>query len=185
MPARKKGKAPTSLKKADIAIVALLDTSDLARCLTLLDAEMLLKVRRIEMLSKAYPQILKSAGLPTLTQVTAKWNAVQTWVTAEIVTAPKLKGRVAVLERFIALAAALLEEQQNYHTFFAVMLGMKDSCVQRMKATWKKLSNGFQTLFAKLDRLTDLAGGYRVYRASVKDLRRQKFTAIIPFMGAL
>lgn len=183
MPVRRKGKVPTGLKKADLALIALIDISDMARCLTLLDWDMLLKVRRIELLAKAYPHILKAGTMHTLGQVTAKWNAVQTWVTTEIVTVPKIKQRVAILERFIVLAATLLDEQQNYHTFFAVMLGMKDTNVQRMKATWKRLSQSLATLYSKLDRLTDLTGGYRMYRASTKELRRQKFSSIVPFMG--
>lgn len=182
---RKKGKIPIGLKKADINLVALIDPSELARCFTLLDWDLMIKVRRVDMLAKAYPHVGKGMQLTALAQVTAKWNALQTWVTAEIVTSVKLKQRAALLERFIVLAATLLDEQQNYHTFFAVMLGMKDASVQRMKGTWKRLSSSMLGLYAKLDRLTDLTGGYKVYRASVKELRRQKISAIVPFIGTL
>lgn len=151
----------------------------------MLEWEMMTRVRRTELLSKAYPHLQKNCVFPMLPIVTARWNAVQTWVTAEIVTLPKLKQRTIVVERFIALAAALLDEQQNYHTFFAVMLGMKDACVQRMKGTWKRVSSSFALLFSKLDRLTDLMGGYKLYRASLKDLKRQKVPAIVPFIGAI
>ena len=63
------------------------------------------QIRRLELLSRAYPRVAQEhPTLHVLASITAKWNAVQTWVTNEVVCTPKLKERAQLLEKFILLA---------------------------------------------------------------------------------
>jgi glycine hydroxymethyltransferase/Rap guanine nucleotide exchange factor 1 len=174
----------TQILRNDFSIMTL-PVADVARAFLLHDLNMFAKLRRMEMIARAYPRLVVDlAHSGVLQTITAKWNATQTWVSNELVSTPKLKERAHLLERFILLAEECLAESRNFHTFYAIMFGLKDPTVTRLKTTWQRLSADAFALFKELDKETDFGRGYRTYRASVlKQKEEHPEYPVVPFVG--
>lgn len=88
-------------------------------------------------------------------------------------------------EKFIALAEELFSVSRDLHTFYAVMFGLKDPTVTRLKTTWQRLPAHVFALFAELDKETDFGRGYRTYRASLAKAKEDAAELpVVPFIGA-
>lgn len=163
-----------------------LPVKDIARAFLMHDMNLFGKLRRVEMVARAYPRLATEfTGGGVLPQITIKWNATQTWVSNELVSTPKLKERAILLEKFILLAEELFSESRNFHTFYAVMFGLKDPTVTRLKSTWQRLPAEAFTLFKEMDKETDFGRGYRSYRASIAKAKEDRADVpVVPFIGA-
>lgn len=76
-----------------------LPVRDVARAFLLHDTNAFIKLRRPELVARAYPRLSSELVNSTaiLPQLTVKWNATQTWVSNELVSTPKVKERAALL----------------------------------------------------------------------------------------
>jgi len=68
-----------------------------------------------------------------------RFNIVTKWVGTEVASTPNFKKRLKTLTHFINVAEKL-KKLQNWHTFLAVISGLSQSPVQRLKQTWKALN---------------------------------------------
>lgn len=163
-----------------------LPVKDIARAFLLHDLNQFAKLRRVEMVARAYPRLATELGSNgVLPVMTAKWNATQTWVSNELVSTPKLKERAQLLEKFITLADECLNETHNFHTFYAIMFGLKDPTVTRLKSTWQRLPADAFGLFKELDKETDFGRSYKTYRNSVLRCKEERpDVPVVPFIGA-
>ncbi|CAG5125298.1 unnamed protein product [Candidula unifasciata] len=104
----------------------------------------------------------------------------QYWVVTEMVLLPNVGKRVQLLRKFIKLAQHC-KEQNNFHAFFAITMGLGHLAVSRLSQTWEKLPGKLKKLFSEFEIFMEPARNHRPYRLTVSKLK----SPIIPFMPLL
>ncbi|SAM08808.1 hypothetical protein [Absidia glauca] len=94
-----------------------------------------------------HPMPITKSGL---TASISHFNFVSAWVISMIVTQPNLTKRVALLEKFMAIAVAL-RDLNNYNTLMAILAGISNAAILRLKQTQegikrKKIYKRYQSL---------------------------------------
>ncbi|KXS11043.1 ras GEF [Gonapodya prolifera JEL478] len=144
-----------------------MEPKEVALRLTILEHEKFRRVRPVEFVL----QIWGDSKDPTLTLETKNiremidsFNHVSYWAATEIVTQPELKNRLKVVEKLIKIAKEL-RRLNNFNSLLAIVSGLNNSCVSRLKSTWEALSSKATETRAELERLVNPEGNFGVYRA--------------------
>jgi hypothetical protein len=109
-----------------------IDTTELARQMTLLDHELYTEIRSSELLRQAWNKAHLKHRSPRVLETIQRFNSVSLWVSGTIVRAETLRERVRVMERFIALATQL-RHLQNFNSMMAILSGLNNSAVFRVR----------------------------------------------------
>ncbi|XP_070499375.1 rap guanine nucleotide exchange factor 4 isoform X2 [Chironomus tepperi] len=160
--------------------VEALPTKDLAYHMTLFDWDLFWAVHEYELLYHTFGRHHFNKITSNLDVFIRRFNEIQYWVVTEIVSASNLNKRVALLKKYIKLAA-YCKEYQNLNAFFAIVMGMSNCAVSRLLSTWDKLPSKFRKLFTEFEALIDPSRNHRAYRMSVGKLQ----PPVIPFMPLL
>ncbi|KAH0626865.1 hypothetical protein JD844_002130 [Phrynosoma platyrhinos] len=116
----------------------------------------------------------ETANLELLLQ---RCSEVQHWVATEVLLCESVGKRAHLLKKFIKIAA-VCKQNQDMLTFYAVVIGLNNAPVSRLRLTWEKLPGKFKNLFRKFENLTDPCRNHKSYR---EVLSRMK-PPIIPFV---
>ncbi|ORZ22113.1 ras guanine nucleotide exchange factor domain-containing protein [Absidia repens] len=108
------------------------------------------------------------------------FNYISAWVISMVVTQPKLAKRVALLEKFMMIAVTL-RNLNNYNTLMAVLAGINNAAILRLKQTQelikkKKIYKRFQSL----EKLMSSDRSYFSYRLALK---ASTTCPSIPYLG--
>ncbi|XP_030077717.1 rap guanine nucleotide exchange factor-like 1 [Microcaecilia unicolor] len=116
----------------------------------------------------------ETANLELLLQ---RCSEVQHWVTTEVLLCESVGKRTQLLKKFIRIAA-LCKQNQDMLTFFAVVLGLDNAAVSRLRLTWEKMPGKFKSLFRKFENLTDPCRNHKSYREVISKMK----SPVIPFV---
>ncbi|TKS76666.1 Rap guanine nucleotide exchange factor 3 [Collichthys lucidus] len=141
-----------------------MSSKDIANELTNYDWELFTAMHEVELVYYVFGRH-KFSGVITanLERFVRRFNEVQHWVVTELCLCEDLVKRAILLKKFIKIAA-VLKEQKNLNSFFAVMFGLSNSAVHRLYKTWE-----------------DPSRNHRAYRLAVAKLS----PPYIPFMPLL
>jgi len=119
---------------AKIKHLSILDfhPTELARQWTLLDQQMLRRIKPYELLRKNFEKAEKS---PNVAAINNRFNAGTHWIGTEVVKAKGEKGRAKVITFFIQVGETLFE-LQNFHGAMAVVAGLGQMPISRLKKSW-------------------------------------------------
>ncbi|KAL2076547.1 hypothetical protein ACEWY4_027857 [Coilia grayii] len=107
-------------------------------------------------------------------------SEVQHWVATEILQCQSLPKRVQLLRKFIKIAA-LCKQQQDLLSFLAVVLGLDNPAVSRLRLTWEGLPGKFRKQFQQFESIADPSRNHKSYRDLMASLR----PPLIPFTPLL
>uniref|UniRef100_A0A8C8F4G1 Rap guanine nucleotide exchange factor (GEF) 3 n=1 Tax=Oncorhynchus tshawytscha TaxID=74940 RepID=A0A8C8F4G1_ONCTS len=139
-------------------------SKDIASQLTNYDWELFTAMHEVELVYYIFGRHkFQGATTANLERFVHRFNEVQYWVVTEVCLCADLMKRAMLLKKFIKMAA-MLKEQKNLNSFFAVMFGLSNSAVQRLYKTWE-----------------DPSRNHRAYRLAVAKLS----PPYIPFMPLL
>ncbi|KAJ8251681.1 hypothetical protein GJAV_G00223970 [Gymnothorax javanicus] len=102
--------------------------------------------------------------------VLQRCSEVQHWVATEILQCQSLPKRVQLLRKFIKIAA-LCKQQQDLFSFLAVVLGLDNPAVSRLRLTWEGLPGRFKKQFQQFESIADPSRNHKAYRDLVGSLR--------------
>ncbi|KAJ8932732.1 hypothetical protein NQ314_014428 [Rhamnusium bicolor] len=168
---------PTQGVDADIEMFS---TKDLAYYMTLFDWDLFWCVHEYELLYHTFGRHHFGQITANLDVFLRRFNEIQFWVVTEICMTTSLSKRVAVLRKFIKLAA-YCKEYQNLNAFCAIVMGLSNVAVSRLSMTWEKLPSKFRKLYTEFESLIDPSRNHRAYRVSVGKLQ----PPVVPFMPLL
>ncbi|XP_068744447.1 rap guanine nucleotide exchange factor 4-like isoform X2 [Montipora capricornis] len=109
-----------------------------------------------------------------------RFNEVQFWVQTQVLLTQQLTKRVYLLKKFIKLAAHC-NEHNNWHSFFAIVMGLNSVAVGRLTQTWEKLPRKFRNLYEQFESILEPSRNHRVYRLLLGKVK----PPILPFMPLL
>ncbi|KAJ3372602.1 hypothetical protein GGF31_001622 [Allomyces arbusculus] len=123
------------------------------------------------------------AEIRNLTEIIWWSNQVSYWVATEICTQPELPNRVKVLERMIKIAK-ICRRERNFNTTMAIIAGLNNSGVLRLKQTWEAMQDKYRQRYADLEQLMAQTHNFRQYRAVIDSMEQDGFRhPFVPFMG--
>ncbi|EGC30951.1 hypothetical protein DICPUDRAFT_40694, partial [Dictyostelium purpureum] len=147
----------------------------IAQQITLIDNEMLMAIPPTQFLHGHFTKLHLS---PQYHDMVCKFNEWARWTSAEILSKEKLVDRVACLSFFIDLGKNCVE-MGNYSAANAILCGLNNSAVSRLKLTWEKITNKVNQDYDRLESLFDLSMNYKNYREEIKTTKAK----IIPYLG--
>ncbi|XP_037113340.1 rap guanine nucleotide exchange factor-like 1 [Syngnathus acus] len=112
--------------------------------------------------------------------VLQRCSEVQHWVATEMLQCHSLPKRIQLLRKFIKIAA-LCKQQQDLLSFLAVLLGLDNPALSRLRLTWEGLPGKFRKQFQQFESITDPSRNHKSYR----DLITSLTPPLIPFTPLL
>ncbi|KAL1020693.1 hypothetical protein UPYG_G00003430 [Umbra pygmaea] len=156
-------------------------SKDIASQLTDYDWELFTAMHEVELVYYIFgQQNFPGTTTANLERFVHRFNQVQYWVVTEVCLCGDLVKRAMLLKKFIKIAA-MLKEQKNLNSFFAVMFGLSNSAVQRLYRTWERVPSKTKRVYCAFERLMDPSRNHRAYRLAVSKLS----PPYIPFMPLL
>ncbi|XP_050305112.1 rap guanine nucleotide exchange factor 4 isoform X3 [Anthonomus grandis grandis] len=160
--------------------IEMFGTKELAYYMTLFDWDLFWCVHEYELLYHTFGRHHFGQITANLDVFLRRFNEIQFWVVTEICMMSSLSKRVAVLRKFIKLAA-YCREYQNLNAFCAIVMGLSNVAVSRLSNTWDKLPSKFRKLYTEFESMIDPSRNHRAYRVSVGKLQ----PPVVPFMPLL
>ncbi|XP_035288784.1 RAS guanyl-releasing protein 2-like [Anguilla anguilla] len=153
---------PSVLKKRKVSLLFdHLDSCELAEHLTYLEYKSFCKI-----LFQDYHSFVMhgcTVDNPVLERFITLFNSVSQWIQIMVLSKPTAPQRAAVISHFIRVAQKLLQ-LQNFNTLMAVVGGLSNSSIARLKDTQEHISSETRKAFRDLTELVTSCGNYSKYR---------------------
>ncbi|KAG7314116.1 hypothetical protein KOW79_022612 [Hemibagrus wyckioides] len=168
---------PSMSKKRKMSLLfEHLDASELAEHLTYLEYKSFCKI-----LFQDYHSFVRhgcTVDNPILERFIMLFNSVSQWIQLMVLSKPTAQQRAAVITHFVHVAQKLLQ-LQNFNTLMAVVGGLSNSSISRLKDTQNHISNDTNKIFNTLLDLVTSCGNYSQYRRRFSECSGFRF----PILG--
>jgi son of sevenless-like protein len=153
------------------------DIVECARQICLLEQEIYARIHPKEALNQNWNKRREQA--PNIIAMITFFNQLSKWVSTKIVSVAELKPRSKLLKKFIQLLIKL-REYNNFDAMQAVLAGLSNSAVYRLKQTWAKAQKEkFWAQFEECQTLMDSLNNFSNFRDAVQHAD----PPIIPYLG--
>ncbi|ROL42226.1 RAS guanyl-releasing protein 2 [Anabarilius grahami] len=155
-------RVPSMSKKRKMSLLFdHLDPCELAEHLTYLEYKSFCKI----MFQDYHSFVMHGCTVdnPILERFITLFNSVSQWIQLMVLSKPTAPQRAAVIAHFIQLAQKLLQ-LQNFNTLMAVVGGLSNTSISRLKETQAHISNETNKIFNSLLDLVTSCGNYSQYR---------------------
>jgi len=155
-----------------------LDEEELAKQLTLIEFSTYRAIEPLEVLNQAWNKASLRHRSPNVMRMISRFNSISFWVARLLVNEERLRYRVKMMTKLIRFAQALYKEN-NLNSLLAVVSGLNNAAIHRLKFTMEELSNKDVESLAKFGSLLSSDMGYKNYRARVHTIN----PPLIPYLG--
>ncbi|KAK3507281.1 hypothetical protein QTP70_013540 [Hemibagrus guttatus] len=170
-------RVPSMSKKRKMSLLfEHLDAAELAEHLTYLEYKSFCKI-----LFQDYHSFVRhgcTVDNPILERFIMLFNSVSQWIQLMVLSKPTAQQRAAVITHFVHVAQKLLQ-LQNFNTLMAVVGGLSNSSISRLKDTQSHISNDTNKIFNTLLDLVTSCGNYSQYRRRFSECSGFRF----PILG--
>ncbi|KAB5518322.1 hypothetical protein PHYPO_G00164390 [Pangasianodon hypophthalmus] len=170
-------RVPSMSKKRKMSLLFdHLDASELAEHLTYLEYKSFCKI-----LFQDYHSFVRhgcTVDNPILERFIMLFNSVSQWIQLMVLSKPTAQQRAGVITHFVRVAQKLLQ-LQNFNTLMAVVGGLSNSSISRLKDTQAHISNDTNKIFNSLLDLVTSCGNYSQYRRRFSECSGFRF----PILG--
>eukprot|EP01117_Protostelium_nocturnum_P012300 TRINITY_DN4527_c0_g1_i1.p1 TRINITY_DN4527_c0_g1~~TRINITY_DN4527_c0_g1_i1.p1 ORF type:complete len:1113 (+),score=446.73 TRINITY_DN4527_c0_g1_i1:200-3538(+) len=151
------------------------DPYAIALQMTLIDHELLQKIKPQEFLDKAFSYPDRS---PNYTNMANQWNTTTSWVISEILKREKVQKRASVLSHLIKIAE-MCRSMNNFNGAYAILVALNHFTISRLEKTWERLTKKSLTQMDSLSSLFEMSSNYKTYRNTLASSN----IPIIPYIG--
>ncbi|KAF9430795.1 hypothetical protein BGZ94_003845 [Podila epigama] len=157
-----------------------LDPLELARQLTIMEANLYNKIRPIECLGKAWTstdpvQAAKAVNIKKIIEIS---NLYANWINELVLSERDIKKRAAILKHLVAVAEKL-RQLNNFSTLSTTTAALSLSPIHRLRRTWEIVPAKTTNLLESLQALTSSARNWAEYRAELHSVN----PPCVPFIG--
>lgn len=155
---------------------------EVACALTCVARGMFVRVRPIALIRKNWtrPEFATDPSVTGLIDMQAFFNQVSFWVAAAVCRVEDIALRGWMIEFFITIAVEC-RKQRNYSSMMAVMSGLNNISISRMKRAWVEVLPENLASWEDLGRLMNTKSNYGNYRSELDSIE----TGYVPFTGVL
>eukprot|EP00003_Mantamonas_plastica_P032968 TRINITY_DN91_c1_g1_i9.p1 TRINITY_DN91_c1_g1~~TRINITY_DN91_c1_g1_i9.p1 ORF type:complete len:1069 (+),score=373.78 TRINITY_DN91_c1_g1_i9:48-3254(+) len=154
---------------------------ELARQLTIKDWETFKMVKDTEFLNLAWSKEKYQHLAPNLLKCIMRSNGVSNFVTSRIMEGETAKARGKMMSTFISCASAL-RKLNNVASMAAVVAGLNNMAVHRLKFSRKNLKRSELSALKECEKVMNPDGAYKNFRVLVNGAL-EKEEPVIPFLG--
>lgn len=139
------------------------------------------KIEYKEFFSAKFTKKEKNKTSPNIIEAVNKFNNLSFFVIEEILSYDEDKQRGEVAGKFIKIADEL-RKLNNFNDCMSIVAGLNHVITQKLKKTWKRVSNANITLFNSLRKCLSFEDNYKYLREQEKKCIQNK-KPFIPFLG--
>jgi hypothetical protein len=156
------------------------DETEICRQLCLIDYEYFKMIKPEEFLNKNWDSPKLRHRAPNIIRMLDHFMDIQTWVTSLIILPQDQKERKLRIQKFVNMCD-ILQSLRNFNALHAILFGIFDPAVSRMKGTVDTLPNPVKEKMEKLNTFlsTDKGMAYRSYRELFQKVKND---SCIPFL---
>jgi len=155
-----------------------LDEDEVARQLSLIEMDTYRSIEPIELLNQAWNKPSLRYRASHVLRMISRFNAISNWVAHIILNEERLKGRAKVTSKIIKIAQAL-HRCCNFNSLLAVMAGLNNSAVHRLRFTFEEISSKDLEIMKTFGELMSSDKGYKNYRSAIHNVN----PPLIPYLG--
>lgn len=155
-----------------------IDEEELARQLCLGDFEVYSRIRPPELLNLAWSVKKLQHRAPNVLALIDRFNKISAVVTNTILKTPNVRARANVLSHWIK-TMKYLGDYHNYNSLYAILAGLGNAAVSRLKWTREKVSKRLLVVWGEVEVLCSNEKSYRNYREALKMADRP----CVPYIG--
>jgi len=171
---------PPFLKKEsslEITLLKNIDADDIALELTRICCKSFLKIRSPELLSIINGGKYIEQHAPNMIKLINIFKKISKWVPHEIIKQETVELQEFMIKKFIDVAKEC-EYLCNYHSLLAIVAGLNNPYIRRLKDAWSTAS---QKSLNSLETLMSDRKNYQIYRNTLR--KKIKKHACIPYVG--
>ncbi|KAL7750810.1 hypothetical protein RI367_003767 [Sorochytrium milnesiophthora] len=159
------------------------DPEEIARQLCLSEHAVYRRIRPTELLGQAWAKKDGQTRAPNVWIMTQRFNNVASWTARSILEQRNLKYRTMRMEWFVDVAWHL-SELRNFSVLMAVIAGLNNAAVQRLKFTRNDLTVRAKKRWAEIDRVMSMENSFKNYREGLRSTSADHPTqSKIPYLG--
>eukprot|EP01103_Thecamoeba_quadrilineata_P012596 TRINITY_DN3290_c0_g1_i3.p1 TRINITY_DN3290_c0_g1~~TRINITY_DN3290_c0_g1_i3.p1 ORF type:complete len:665 (-),score=119.66 TRINITY_DN3290_c0_g1_i3:58-2010(-) len=151
---------------------------ELARQLSVQDFLLYSGIQPVELQDLAWTKDKLKARAVNVLELIHNLNQLSSVIATLIVTCPKIKERVAIVDRILSIAKHLYQ-LNNFNSCMAILSAFQSSSVHRLKHTFEDISKRSAKFLALLEKSLSSANAYKEYRALLESIS----SPCVPFMG--
>jgi hypothetical protein len=160
------------------------NAAQVAEQLTLIESQLFYAVPFEEFLDNASSGDSGGVRGPHLARLAARFNAVSYWAASQVLVqgGDSSQRRAAEIDRFIGV----MEELRLLHNFngaMAVMAGLNNAAILRLKEDWALVAPERRAQFEALEQLLDPARNFKRYREEVARVSRDAGKPLLPYVS--
>ncbi|KAL6050446.1 hypothetical protein QOT17_019828 [Balamuthia mandrillaris] len=148
----------------------------LAEQLTVLDWKLFTAIRPEELIGCGWTKKNKEEVAPNLLRYSQRFNQISWWVATQIVLEQDPKKQKFLVKKFISVADKC-RALSNYNSMMAILAGLNNFSVQRLKKCWM-ISARYKETFERLERIMAPQQNFKYYRKEVA----KKNPPLIPYL---
>jgi len=151
---------------------------EIADQLTLIDFNLYSAIKPVELLNQAWNKESLKHRAPNVLAMIHRFNNISLWAASEILFHPSIKERVAMYVRLVNVTEHLFK-LNNFNTALAIISGLNNSGIYRLKYTRAELPKKVQMAFDNGMQLMNSDGAYKAYRESLHNVN----PPCVPYLG--
>jgi len=155
------------------------EVGTIAEYLTAIDFEYFRRIHPCEFLKQGWSNVNSAQLAPNILSMTGRFNDIGNWVVFEVLNGSTHKDRVQIILHFVQVAKTL-QRMNNFNGMCAVISGLNNSSVTRLKRTFTRLAKKEKNTGG--DEMTKLAQGEDNFR-SLRELWSNVEPPAIPFLA--
>jgi son of sevenless len=151
---------------------------EIARQLTLLDAELYRSIKPWEFLGLSWAKKDKDKRAPRIIAMINHFNLISNRIAAELLQVETLRERIALLKHIIEIAGKCLS-LNNYNATMEVVSGLGASAVFRLKHTWAGIGSKHLKILNQCREVTSRHQNYKNFREHLHSVN----PPVVPYLG--
>ncbi|CAG8119266.1 unnamed protein product [Penicillium olsonii] len=169
---------PILPRKLDKLQFMKIDAKEIARQLTILEAQTFSNIQREEFLHKNWQKKTTPLVAPNVRCLIRHSNQISNWVCGAVLAEPDLKKRAQVVDHLVNVASTC-HQLQNYSAVISILSGLESAPIYRLARTWAMVTERSCNMLRPLQAMIVSAQNYQAYRETL----RVAVPPCIPFLG--
>jgi len=155
-----------------------IDEEEIARQLTLIEFGIFQAIQPSELLNQAWSRPRLRHRSPNVLKMIHRFNDFSLFVASSIVKQDKVKNRAKIMAKFIRIAEHL-KNLKNFNCVIAILSGIGNSAVHRLKWTKEEMDRRSQNVLIELQKSMSSEQSYKNYRETLQSI----VPPCIPYLG--
>lgn len=151
---------------------------DISKELTLIEFSVFKKIQASELQGQSWSKDGKLSSSPNIWKMIEHFNFLSRVISSSILCEEKAKTRSKIFTKWVKISFNLAK-LQNYHTLMAILMGLGESSVYRLKSTKELIKPKYIEILEHLNSLMSPDQSYSMYRKKLAESN----PPCIPYIG--